>query len=82
MDTETRLLELEAKLFAHRQLIKVLIRQFAAQQKEPEKFWATFDDCMIVQDYEEDPGVEPTIAYASNSITAFELRCLVEDAKP
>lgn len=81
MDIDNKLLELEAKLFAHRQLIQTLMKQLAAQQKDPGKFWEAFDHCVIVQDFEEDPGVEPTIAYASNSITAFELRRLVEDAR-
>ena len=81
MDIETKILELEAKLFAHRQLIQILISQLASQQQNPEKFWEAFDNSVIVQDHEEDPGIEPNIAYASNSITAFELCRLVEDAK-
>ncbi len=79
--TDRKLLELEAKLSAYRQVILILIRQLAAVHKGSEKFWEAFDPTVIVQDHEEDPGVEPTTAYASSSITAFELRRLVEEAR-
>ena len=82
MDTDSKLIELEAKLFAHRRLIQILMKQLAAQQKEPAKFWAQFDECNIVQDHQEDPGVvQPDLAFAYNSITEFEYTRLVADAK-
>jgi hypothetical protein len=82
MDTDSKLIELEAKLFAHRRLIQILIKQLAAQQQAPESFWAAFDDCVIVQDHQEDPGVvQPDVAFAYNAITEFEYSRLVADAK-
>ena len=82
MENDSKLIELEAKLFAHRRLIQILIKQLAAQQREPEKFWEAFDECTIVQDHQEDPGVvQPDVAFAYNAITEFEYTRLVEDAK-
>ncbi|HEY0964033.1 MAG TPA: hypothetical protein VGE69_16915 [Pseudomonadales bacterium] len=82
MDNDSKLIQLEAKLFAHRQLIQILIRQLASQHREPEEFWAQFDECRIVQDHQEDPGVvQPDLAFAYNSIKEFEYTRLVEDAK-
>ena len=71
MDTDTKLIELEAKLFAHRRLIQTLIRQLAEQQKDPEKFWAEFEACTIVQDNQEDPGVvQPDLARSLETLGA------------
>lgn len=82
MEPDSKLIELEAKLFAHRRLIQILIKQLAAQQREPEKFWEAFDACTIVQDHQEDPGVvQPDVAFAYNAITEFEYTRLVQDAK-
>ncbi|MDY6983295.1 MAG: hypothetical protein SV422_09415 [Pseudomonadota bacterium] len=82
MDNDSKLIELEGKLFAHRRLIQILIEQLAAQHKMPEQFWALLDESRIVQDHQEDPGVvQPDLAFAYNSITEFEYTRLVEDAK-
>lgn len=82
METDSKLIELEAKLFAHRRLIQILLKQLGAQQKEPAKFWAALEECAIVQDHEEDPGVvQPDVAFAYNAITQFEYSRLVADAK-
>ena len=82
MNTETKLIELEAKLFAHRRLIQQLIKQLACQQQDPAKFWEAFDACTIVQDHQEDPGVvQPDLAFSYNAITEFEYTRLVSDAK-
>ncbi|MGV3591586.1 MAG: hypothetical protein ACO1PZ_07835 [Gammaproteobacteria bacterium] len=82
MDYDSKLIELEAKLFAHRRLIQNLLEHIAAQHTGPGSFWAQFDDCRIVQDHQEDPGVvQPDVAFAYNSITEFEYTRLVESAK-
>ncbi|MEY4641266.1 MAG: hypothetical protein RLZZ227_1260 [Pseudomonadota bacterium] len=82
MHTDSKVLELEAKLFAHRRLIQILMKQVAGQQQDPARFWADFDACPIVQDNQEDPGVmQPDIAFAYNSITEFEFSRLVAEAK-
>lgn len=79
---DTKLIELEGKLFAHRRLIQILIQELAAQHGEPDRFWAQFDENRIVQDHQEDPGVvQPDLAFAYNSITEFEYTRLVEEAK-
>lgn len=79
---DNKLIELEAKLFAHRRLIQILIQELAAQHGEPERFWTRFDESRIVQDHQEDPGVvQPDLAFAYNSITEFEYTRLVEEAK-
>jgi hypothetical protein len=82
METDRKVLELEAKLFAHRRLIQILMKQLASQQQDLASFWAEFDTCPIVQDNQEDPGVvQPDIAFAYNSITEFEFSRLVAEAK-
>lgn len=82
MDLETKVIELEAKLFAHRRLIQMLIKELASQHGQPEKFWSLLDEDVIVQDHQEDPGVvQPDVAFAYNSITEFEYTRLVEAAK-
>ena len=82
MDNDSKLIQLEAKLFAHRRLLQLLIRQLASQHDDPEKFWANIEECTIVQDHQEDPGVvQPDLAFAFNSITEFEYSRLVDDAK-
>lgn len=79
---DSKLIELEGKLFAHRRLIQMLIKQLATQHDEPEKFWAQFDENRIVQDHQEDPGVvQPDLAFAYNSVTEFEYTRLVEEAR-
>ena len=55
MDRDTKLIELEAKLFAHRRLIMALLKRLAEQHQEPEKFWAELSETAIVQDHQEDP---------------------------
>jgi hypothetical protein len=82
MDSDSKLIELEAKLFAHRRLILILLRRLAAQQKDNEEFWAELDECGIVQDHQEDPGVvQPDPAFAYQAIAEFEYTRLVADAK-
>jgi hypothetical protein len=82
MDSDKKLIELEAKLFAHRRLIMILLKRLAEQCKEPEKFWEELSETAIVQDHQEDPGVvQPDLAFAYNAITEFEYTRLVAEAK-
>jgi len=50
MHTDSKLIELEAKLFAHRRLLKILIQQLAGQHANPEKSWAECADSTMVEE--------------------------------
>ena len=72
--------EMEARLNAHRE---VLISLMSALVHD-ERYFAIFEELQrdtVFMDGEEDPGIVPTRAYASETHAAEEIRTLLEAAR-
>ena len=73
--------ELEGSLIAHRKILHILLQCVAQLHPQPELFWAQFDEHLTIQNHEEDPGIEPDQAFATQAAIAFEIQNIVESAR-
>ena len=70
--------QLEGRLNAQREALAVLLA-WAMRQSES-SIVATLEAGLAVQDHEEDPGVLPDVAFATEAAKANEMQLLLERA--
>ncbi|TCU14459.1 hypothetical protein [Rhizobium sullae] len=72
--------ETEARLNAHRRLFVSLLTIIAGDPKFHQALESLVRDNETVSDQEEDPGVEPSRAFAIQGLANDEIRAILKDA--
>ena len=71
---------LEGRINAHRRLLVELVAVLAAIPEAREALVAMARDAETVIDHEEDPGIEPDVAFAAQQIADDEIRAILNAA--
>ena len=71
---------LEGRINAHRRLLVELVAVLAALPEAREALVAMARDAETVIDHEEDPGIEPDVAFAAQQIADDEIRAILNAA--
>ncbi len=71
---------LEGRINAHRRLLVELVAVLAAVPEAREALVAMARDAETVIDHEEDPGIEPDVAFAAQQIADDEIRAILNAA--
>ncbi len=71
---------LEGRINAHRRLLVELVAVLAAVPEAREALVAMARDTETVIDHEEDPGIEPDVAFAAQQIADDEIRAILNAA--
>lgn len=71
---------LEARLNAHRRLLVMILTQLSADTKYRSVLDVMLQENRSLSNYEEDPGVEPSTAFAMQSCTNGEVSSIIDDA--
>ena len=71
---------LEGRINAHRRLLVELVAVLAAIPEARETLVAMARDTETVIDHEEDPGIEPDVAFAAQQIADDEIRAILNAA--
>lgn len=71
---------LEGRINAHRRLLVEVVAVLAAIPEAREALVAMARDAETVIDHEEDPGIEPDVAFAAQQIADDEIRAILNAA--
>ncbi len=72
---------LELQLMAHRKILTALMTIAAGDPDYWHKLMEHLRDDLVIQGHEEDPGVVPGMAFASQNALSEELRTIVSRAE-
>lgn len=73
--------ELDARLDAHRRLLRWILKRTVTSREEFDALIAHFDQPIIPQDHQEDPGAVPTEAFGLVAAFNAEMRAVLDPVK-